>query len=380
MHNMMAAVAICMVAFAMSAAAQVTGSGTAGTVAVFTGSGTSSTVGSTSTPITVTSTGNVGIGTTAPASALDVAGSIALTGTSGSGYPGGTSGALTIGGTGSPWSVIQAQYGTLTINQGGWANVVIPSGNVGIGTPSPNNPLNVFTAGGSSPVGAMSIDVQTFSTAANADTSYFFRVRDIDGNSTPFQIQGNGSVGIGTTNPGATLEVNGTAKIDGTFTVGNGGIYFPGSSTPQMQPYTGVTCGDYAESVDVAGDRKNYEPGDLLVIGAESGSDVLKSAEPYSTLVAGIYSTKPGTVGRRQTTDYKASKTEVPMAMVGIVPAKVSAENGPIKRGDLLVTSSTLGYAMKGTDRSRMLGAVVGKALGSLDSGTGVIEVLVTLQ
>jgi hypothetical protein len=35
---------------------------------------------------------------------------------------------------------------------------------------------------------------------------------------------------------------------------------------------------------------------------------------------------------------------------------------------------------MKGTDRSQMLGAVVGKALGSLDSGTGVIEVLVTLQ
>jgi hypothetical protein len=35
---------------------------------------------------------------------------------------------------------------------------------------------------------------------------------------------------------------------------------------------------------------------------------------------------------------------------------------------------------MKGTDRSRMLGAVIGKALGTLDSGTGVIEVVVTLQ
>jgi hypothetical protein len=145
--------------------------------------------------------------------------------------------------------------------------------------------------------------------------------------------------------------------------------------------YSSIPCGgDYAETVDVAGDRKNYEPGDVLVIGAEGGSDVLKSAEPYSTLVAGIYSTKPGTVGRRQTTDPKTSTTEVPMAMVGIVPTKVSAENGPIKRGDLLVTSSLLGYAMKGTDRSRMLGAVVGKALGNFDSGTGVIEVLVTLQ
>jgi hypothetical protein len=35
---------------------------------------------------------------------------------------------------------------------------------------------------------------------------------------------------------------------------------------------------------------------------------------------------------------------------------------------------------MKGTDRGRMLGAVIGKAMSSLESGTGVIEVLVTLQ
>jgi hypothetical protein len=71
---------------------------------------------------------------------------------------------------------------------------------------------------------------------------------------------------------------------------------------------------------------------------------------------------------------------EVPMAMMGIVPTNVTAENGAIHPGDLLVTSSTLGYAMKGTDRNRMLGAVIGKALGGLDSGKGVIEVVVTLQ
>lgn len=66
--------------------------------------------------------------------------------------------------------------------------------------------------------------------------------------------------------------------------------------------------------------------------------------------------------------------------MVGIVPTKVTAENGSIHTGDLLVTSSTPGHAMKGTDRNRLTGAVVGKALGDLESGTGVIEVLVTLQ
>ena len=35
---------------------------------------------------------------------------------------------------------------------------------------------------------------------------------------------------------------------------------------------------------------------------------------------------------------------------------------------------------MKGSDRGRMLGAIIGKALDPLDSGTGVIEVGVALQ
>jgi hypothetical protein len=38
------------------------------------------------------------------------------------------------------------------------------------------------------------------------------------------------------------------------------------------------------------------------------------------------------------------------------------------------------GRAMKGTNRRQMLGAVVGKALEPLAKGTGVIQVLVTLQ
>ena len=58
----------------------------------------------------------------------------------------------------------------------------------------------------------------------------------------------------------------------------------------------------------------------------------------------------------------------------------MSAENGPISVGDLLVTSSSPGRAMKGTDRQRMLGSVIGKALQPLQAGKGLIEVLVTLQ
>jgi hypothetical protein len=71
---------------------------------------------------------------------------------------------------------------------------------------------------------------------------------------------------------------------------------------------------------------------------------------------------------------------EIPLASIGVVPCKVTASNGSISRGDLLVCSSVPGHAMKGTDRPRMLGAIVGKALQPLARGTGIIEVLVTLQ
>ena len=137
---------------------------------------------------------------------------------------------------------------------------------------------------------------------------------------------------------------------------------------------------DFAESLAVAGDRASYEPGDLLVIDPAGERRLALARRPYSTLVAGIYSTKPGVLATPYQIDDVRVAQEVPLAVVGVVPCKVTAENGPIAVGDLLVTSRTPGHAMKGSNRSRMLGAVVGKALEPLTSGKGVIQVLVTLQ
>ena len=123
-----------------------------------------------------------------------------------------------------------------------------------------------------------------------------------------------------------------------------------------------------------------YTAGDLLVIDPAANRRLALAQQPYSTLVAGIYSTKPGMLGTTRKVGESTPQNEVPLAVVGIVPCKVTAENGAIRVGDLLVTSSMPGYAMKGTDRSKMLGAVVGKALEPLREGKGVIQVLVTLQ
>ncbi len=61
---------------------------------------------------------------------------------------------------------------------------------------------------------------------------------------------------------------------------------------------------------------------------------------------------------------------------------RVTASNGPIHVGDLLTTSDTAGMAMRVGDKDKVnaIGAIVGKALGNLDSGTGTVAVMVTLR
>jgi hypothetical protein len=269
-------------------------------------------------------TGNVGIGTTTPAAGLDVA-----------------NGILHVSGTVNPTTTVQGTYLGWNSLTGSWGE-----------TDLINNP-------GLGYGGFAFMEVPSSGSPR----------------STLMYLTGAGNLGIGTTSPGAKLEVDGSVKL----TAGSGASITFQDGTVQSSAFTGVLCGgDYAESVDVTGDRKSYAAGDVLVIDPNDSGKFLKSAEPYSSAVLGIYSTKPGAVGRRQLTP--KNDDEVPMAMIGIVPTKVTAENGAIKPGDLLVTSSTPGYAMLGTDRSRLVGAIIGKAMGRLDSGKGVIEVGVTLQ
>jgi len=120
---------------------------------------------------------------------------------------------------------------------------------------------------------------------------------------------------------------------------------------------------------------KGLEPGDVLAIGPDG--TLILSSEPYQVSVAGVYSTQPGFVGG-QPVQGEAADT-VPLAIAGVVPVKASAENGPVRPGDLLVTSSLAGHAMKAGFNPPQ-GTVIGKALGKLEAGTGIIKLLATLQ
>jgi uncharacterized low-complexity protein len=135
---------------------------------------------------------------------------------------------------------------------------------------------------------------------------------------------------------------------------------------------------DVAEFMPVTGDTGS---GTVLVIG--KGGVLSPSTQAYDTRVAGIVSTEPGvSLGIKP----GGNDGEALIAVAGRVPCRVDASYGAIAEGDLLTSSPTPGHAMKaepvtinGIELYRP-GTVIGKAMESLTSGTGTIEVLVTLQ
>jgi len=93
-------------------------------------------------------------------------------------------------------------------------------------------------------------------------------------------------------------------------------------------------------------------------------------------VVSGAGDYKPALILDRHDSDNK----RVPVSFLGKVYCKVDAEYGSIRVGDLLTTSPTLGHAMKVSEPLNAFGAVIGKALRSLERGQGLIPMLVALQ
>lgn len=187
-------------------------------------------------------------------------------------------------------------------------------------------------------------------------------------------LLGEGTSGTGVvarSRSGRPIEAFGDSWDDVKFYVSNeGNVYADGSFNPGGA--------DFAEMLPA---QEGLEPGDVLVIGADG--KLALSTEANDTAVVGVYSTRPGIVGGAHEEDLTG---KIPLAIVGVVPVKVSAENGAIQAGDLLVTANTPGHAMKASAIEiegfsfYPSGIILGKALEALEEGTGVIQILVTLQ
>jgi hypothetical protein len=122
-------------------------------------------------------------------------------------------------------------------------------------------------------------------------------------------------------------------------------------------------AGDLAEYYE--GDAE-YEPGTVLVYGGDK--EVTTTTQMNDPRVAGVVSTDAAYMMYGACPGLKNL-----VALAGRVPCKVV---GRVKKGDLLTTSSTPGYAVKANDPK--LGSIIGKALQDKDSGeAGVIEVAI---
>jgi hypothetical protein len=134
---------------------------------------------------------------------------------------------------------------------------------------------------------------------------------------------------------------------------------------------------DCAEDFDVAS-VSAAPPGTVMVIGDDG---VLEpSSREYDKCVVGVISGagdyKPGVTLDKQA----AGENRLPVALLGKVCCKATAEYGAIEAGDLLTTSPVSGYAMKSRESSKAFGAVIGKALRPLREGRGLIPILIALQ
>jgi hypothetical protein len=134
---------------------------------------------------------------------------------------------------------------------------------------------------------------------------------------------------------------------------------------------------DCAEEFAVAGSVA-VQPGTVMVL--DDDGLLVPSICAYDKRAVGIVSGagayKPGILLDRQ--DGRGNRS--PIAMVGKVYCRVTADEQPIEIGDLLTTSAVEGHAMKASDPVTAFGAVIGKALQPLRAGVGLIPVLVFRQ
>jgi hypothetical protein len=147
-------------------------------------------------------------------------------------------------------------------------------------------------------------------------------------------------------------------------------------------PVLEITGGiDLAEQFDVAAASGEVTPGLVVCIDVDHPGRLVVCTQAYDRTVAGVVSgaggIEPGMVLGQEGSP---ADGDYPVALTGRVYVWADATAGPIRPGDLLTTSATPGYVMAVSDYGRAQGAVIGKAMSSLDEGVGLILVLVSLQ
>ncbi len=153
-----------------------------------------------------------------------------------------------------------------------------------------------------------------------------------------------------------------------------------GTTTTQVLTITGGA--DIAEPFNIhAAEGTAIVPGMVVSIDPARTGELRVSDAAYDRTVAGIISGANGVnPGLTLTQAGTVADGKHPVALTGRVWVLADATHGPITAGDLLTTSDTPGHAMKGGDTAKSVGATIGKAMSSLESGKGYVLVLVNLH
>ena len=264
-----------------------------------------------------------------------------------------------------------------------------PGGRVGVGTTAPAGRLHVVTTSGAENAiqaesGSGAAVRGTYTGVTGAYSAGMVGINNaLDGNA--FGVQGISFWGCGIR--GESTASNGVCGVSlnqygygGLFSnTAAGGVALKAIGKAQVGTLEITGGSDLVEGFDTTDDEAN-EPGTVVVIDEVNVGRVRPSREPYDRKVAGVVSGAGGVEAGIRLGQEGVLDGKTPVAMTGRVYVKCSSENGAIHAGDLLTTSARSGFAMRATDHARANGAVIGKAMSALETGSGLVLVLVNLQ
>jgi hypothetical protein len=250
--------------------------------------------------------------------------------------------------------------------------LVQDGGRVGIGTRSPTAKLDVRNGAGNP---LFKVQEPTGSHANKASVSIFNPNNNGIGIWTNV-TSSDANLVIENLGTGALIKGFGNNGGEDEFRVDNDGTVV----TTRLQITGGA---DLSEQFDIQAhlDGSSPEPGLVVCIDAEQPGELVICSQSYDPTVAGIISgaggVQPGMVMGQTGSE---ADGEFPVALTGRVYVQADASSGPIQPGDLLTTADLPGHAMKVTDHEQAHGAILGKAMSTLDEGQGLVLVLVSLQ
>jgi hypothetical protein len=172
---------------------------------------------------------------------------------------------------------------------------------------------------------------------------------------------GTNTVWVDQSNP-TTFDTLTVGQIVNAGSSGTGNIGSAGTTFNTV--FAKATSAQYADLAEHYISDLYYGPGTVVIFGGKE--EITESYKTHDTAVAGVISTDPAFL-------MNANAPGLPVALTGRVPCYVQ---GPINKGDLLVSSDIPGTAQKLVNW--VPGCVIGKSLEDIeDNIVKIIEIVV---